>query len=166
MSPPYCSMRELWRRKTRVGRICWKLSSSDGWTKSSMSEECSTERWTAFSANLPQYQNIGFFSGGTIVFSPPSSVLLLGYCNGSFLRLSPHTLFSVTPCTNISPSYSSQSGNPRFRSYATCFSHHLPLSFGPIHTRIHTPITYRTIYSHIYIPKYQQPPYLPTRTFL
>jgi hypothetical protein len=100
------------------------------------------------SSSISKYR---IFLGRYIAFPPPSLVLLLGYCNDSSFRLSLHTLFCVTPCTNISPSYSSQSGNTRFRSYATCFSQHFPVSFGPIYTRIHTPITYRTyLFTHLY----------------
>ena len=111
------------------------------------------------------FQNIGFFSGGTSPFLRRLWVLLLvGYCNGSCFHLSSHTLFCVTPCATISPSYSSQSGNTRFRPYATCFSQHLPLSLGPTYICIHTPITYRTyLFTHLYS-KIPGPPHLPTNS--
>ena len=70
-------------------------------------------------------------------------------------------------CTKISPSYSSQTGNARFRPYATCFSQYLPLCFGLIYTHV----TFipdnlsHYLFAHLYS-KSLGPPHLPTQTFL
>ena len=123
-------------KKDEVGRICWKLSSSERWPRSSMNVGCCIDRWT-------------------VIFGQSSSDSKYHIPRGTYHVLS-SAIFGSTPSGILQSSFSTH-----FSCLTRCIkiSHRIPhklattpsTSFGPINTIVIL-IPYRTIYLHICIP--------------